>query len=114
MATTKIWAIKNNLPYSLRYIHNPEKTDGALFGYDITKALHYAAAPSKTEQCLFVSGINCEADPADAYKEMLSTKKRFGKTGSILAFHCEQSFKVGEVTPEQAHEIGIKLAEEMW
>ena len=38
----------------------------------------------------------------------------FGKEGGILAFHGEQSFKEGEVTPELAHEIGVKLAEEMW
>lgn len=37
-----------------------------------------------------------------------------GKTDRILAFHGEQSFKEGEVTPELAHEIGVRLANEMW
>ena len=31
-----------------------------------------------------------------------------------MAFHGYQSFEKGEVTPEVAHEIGVKLAEEMW
>ena len=33
---------------------------------------------------------------------------------SILTFHGYQSFDKGEVTPEIAHEIGVRLAEEMW
>ena len=36
------------------------------------------------------------------------------KKSGILAFHAYQSFAKGEVTPEVAHEIGVKLAEEMW
>lgn len=36
------------------------------------------------------------------------------KKKGILAFHGYQSFKEGEVTPEIAHEIGVRLAEEMW
>lgn len=38
----------------------------------------------------------------------------YGKENGILAFHAYQSFNEGEVTPEIAHEIGVKLAEEMW
>ena len=34
--------------------------------------------------------------------------------GGIQGFHAFQSFAEGEVTPEQAHTIGVKLAEEMW
>ena len=47
-------------------------------------------------------------------EDMINTKKRFNKTDGILAYHAYQSFKENEVTPELAHEIGIKLAEEMW
>lgn len=45
---------------------------------------------------------------------MKFTKERFGKTDGILAFHGYQSFKENEVTPDVAHEIGIKFAEEMF
>ena len=41
-------------------------------------------------------------------------KKLYEKEKGILAFHGYQSFKEGEVTPEIAHEIGVRLAEEMW
>jgi hypothetical protein len=36
------------------------------------------------------------------------------KTGGILAYHGYQSFQPGEVTPEQAHQIGVELARRMW
>lgn len=38
----------------------------------------------------------------------------YGKENGILAFHAYQSFNEGEVTPKIAHEIGVKLANEMW
>ena len=45
---------------------------------------------------------------------MLITKQQYNKMGGIQGFHAFQSFAEGEVTPEQAHAIGVKLAEEMW
>ena len=49
-----------------------------------------------------------------AFEEMKITKESFNKTEGTQGFHAFQSFKEGEVTPEQCHEIGLKLAEEMW
>ena len=45
---------------------------------------------------------------------MMSVKHRYGKEDGIMAYHVIQAFAPGEVTPEVAHEIGIKLAERMW
>ncbi len=66
----------------------------------------------KTEEFFYVSGINCEI--ATALQQMNQTKRLFNKTKGILGFHGYQSFKEGEVTPELAHEIGVRLANEMW
>lgn len=66
----------------------------------------------KTEEFFFVSGINCEIETA--LQQMNQTKRLFNKTKGILGFHGYQSFKEGEVTPELAHKIGVKLANEMW
>lgn len=52
--------------------------------------------------------------PDTAFYEMTNTKKQFFKTGGIECYHGYQSFVKGEVTAEQAHEIGVKLAEEIW
>ena len=59
-----------------------------------------------------MSGVNC--NPKTALEEMTITKEQYGKAGGILGFHAFQSFAEREVTPEQCHAIGVRLAEEMW
>lgn len=61
---------------------------------------------------MFVSTINCSKQ--DPYGDMMATKRRFGKLGGNVAFHAFQSFKTGEVTPEEAHAIGLETARRMW
>ncbi len=112
MAVTKIWSIKLNINDALKYIANPEKTVNP----DLKNALHYAGNEAKTyvgeEKTLYVTGVNCKAE--SAYDEMFKVQKRFNKVGGNVAYHAYQSFKRGEVTPEVAHKVGVKLAEKMW
>jgi len=116
MATTKIWDIKGRVDTLINYAANPEKTEGKRYSEKQIQALHdvmdYAFDDYKTERSLFVSGVNTTPDTAK--RKMHQTKLRYGKTDGIVAFHAIQSFKPGEVTPELAHEIGKKLAKEMW
>ena len=111
MAVTEIWKVKSRLDHVLKYTTDVEKTDGENYK-ELHNVLDYTKEDYKTEQQLYVSGINCM--PETAYDEMIITKKRYNKEGGILAFHAFQSFAHGEVTPELCHEIGMKLAEEMW
>ena len=74
--------------------------------------MSYTTRADKTEEKLYVSGINCI--PAIAVEQMIITKKQFAKNDGRIAFHGFQSFKPNEVTPDIAHEIGMKLAKEMW
>lgn len=60
----------------------------------------------------YLSGVNCT--PTTARSEMMAVKKRYRKDEGIMAFHGYQSFAPGECTPAMAHEIGLKLAEELW
>ena len=111
MATTKIWPVHDSLKRLVDYAGNPEKTEYS----DLYQALHYAANPDKTageERMFFVTGINCDANRA--YEQMTDVKKRFGKEDGNVAYHAYQSFKPGEVTPEQCHAIGLELARELW
>ena len=116
MATTKIWDIKGRVDILINYAANPEKTDGNKYTEKQIQALHdvmdYASDDYKTERSLYVSGVNTTPDTAK--RKMHQTKLRYGKTDGIVAFHAIQSFKPGEVTPEIAHEIGKRLAKEMW
>ena len=116
MATTKIWDIKGRVDSLINYAANPEKTEGKRYSEKQIQALHdvmdYASDDYKTERSLFVSGVNTTPDTAK--HKMHQTKLRYGKMDGIVAFHAIQSFKPGETTPDIAHEIGIKLAKEMW
>ena len=111
IATVSVWKIDNNLGQVIKYTTDKDKTD--LDNYsDLEKSLEYIKDEFKTEDKLFVSGINCSPDTA--LKDMVRVKNQFNRKQGVLGFHAYQSFKEGEVTPEQAHQIGIQLAKEMW
>lgn len=116
MATTSLWKVEARLDKVLKYISNIEKIKNKNYTNDLYKSLHntieYAKADFKTEKQFYVTGINC--NEKTALQDMILTKKHFGKEKGILAFHGYQSFAEGEVTAEQAHRIGIRLAEELW
>lgn len=61
---------------------------------------------------MFVLGINCSKH--NAYNEMIAVKRCFGGRGQNIAYHGYQNFAVGEVTPEEAHQIGMESAWQMW
>ena len=111
MATVGIWSVKNNLSRVIDYVSDEKKVDEQTFK-DLHNELEYISDDYKTEEKKYVTGINCST--INACKEMKEIKKHFQKEDGIIAFHAYQSFKEGEVTPEQAHNIGIQLAEEMW
>lgn len=108
MATTKIWAVKDNLKRLVNYASNPEKT---VIDDDLWQVIHYSSNQRKTqpdEKTMFVTGVSCSA--GNAYTEMVLVKKYFGKIGGNVAYHAYQSFKPAE----QCHEIGVKLAKSLW
>jgi len=116
MATTAIWKVSNRLDHVLDYVMNIEKTKRNNIEKDVYYSLHtfkeYEDMNFITEEQSYITGINCT--PETAYEDMMLTKERFNKKDGILAFHSFQSFKKNEVSPEKAHEIGVKLAQEMW
>ncbi len=117
MATTRIWSISGRLDYVINYVQNPEKTDGSKYYTDtelqaLQDVIDYTENPSKTEERLYVTGIN--VSPDIARDQMVMTKQQYGKMDKILAYHGYQSFLPGEVTPDQAHQIGIELARRLW
>lgn len=111
IATVAIWKVSSNLKHVINYISDSDKTDLSNF-VDLENSLEYIKDEFKTEKKLFVDGINC--NPKNALNEMIDIKKKFMKTDGVLGWHAYQSFKEGEVSPEEAHKIGIELANEMW
>lgn len=106
MAITKIIAIRDRLDKRVNYAVNGEKTT-------LDAGITYATNPEKTEQHFFTSALNCESCET-AYAEMQVTKRRFGKLGGVVGYHFIQSFAPGEVTPEQAHAIGVVFARRLF
>ncbi len=93
MAVTKIKAIRGTLSKALAYIMNPEKTDDKIL----------------------ISSYGCATETAA--QEFEWTRKIAEQQGmnpvKIIARHVIQSFDVGEVSPELAHEIGKQFADEI-
>lgn len=113
MATTGFWPVKGSLIDVVNYADNPDKTTNPKYlDKDLANALKYVENDSKTDMKMFVSGINCPT--VRAYEQMMATKRRYGKLGGNVAYHGYQSFRSGEVTPEEAHKIGIETAKRMW
>ena len=116
MAVCEIWDVRGRLDHPIDYAENPEKTANPKYTEADLQAMvdvmEYATNKDKTEQRFFVTGINC--DPTTARDEMMITKAGWSDTSEIVCYHGFQSFKHGEVTPEIAHEVGVKLAERMW
>lgn len=89
MAVTKTHPIKSTLKAAIDYICNPAKTDGKLL----------------------VSAYGCAAETADI--EFAWTRRHAIDKGTNLGRHMIQAFEPGEVSPEEAHEIGMQLAKEI-
>ena len=113
MATTGFWPVKGRLKDVINYAQNPDKTiERKYLDDDLAATLNYVENSDKTDQTMYVSGINCPKKRA--YEQMMTTKRRFGKLGGNVAYHGYQSFQAGEVTPEEAHRIGLETARRMW
>lgn len=126
MAVTSLWAVKGWLGKVVLYVEDPEKIsdpkryeERGSSTQDLDDVIRYAVDQEKTtlpEEIPYrqrlVSGVNC--NPATARQEMLAVKRRFGKEDGVVAYHGYQSFAPGECSPELAHELGLKLACQLW
>ena len=116
MATTAIWKIQKRLDHVISYTTDETKTNNKDYGQELYNDLHntidYIEESYKTEKQSYVTCLNCSKETA--LEEMIITKKQFNKTDGILGYHAYQSFAENEVTPELAHLIGVRLAEEVW
>ena len=100
MAATKLIALHQNKGLSL------EQT--------LIKRCDYVKNPNKTEAGEYISSYACNPDAIE--EEFLISKRAYedktGRTqqGDIIAYQIRQSFKPGEITPEEANKIGYETA----
>ena len=88
MAVTKILSRKARMDVCINYVLNGGKTNEKIY-----TAYHLCGS-------------------ADPFRDMMATKRRYGKTDGIQCFHIIQSFTPGEIKPEQALEIAKRFCEE--
>ena len=113
MAITGFWPIGDNISRIINYTVNPEKTIAPEdMTDDLKKVLRYTSDPGKTDKLMYVSALNCPWQ--QAYEWMTATKKRYGKLGGNTCYHGFQSFYGKEVSPEEAHALGMETARRMW
>ncbi len=117
MAVTAIWPIKGRVDDAIRYAANPAKTTEkkqrkkpSLFAVD--EVIEYAVDETKTEELMYVTGINCTV--GNAIRRFKEDLIRCGDKSERVCYHGYQSFAEGEVDAFTAHEIGKKLAERLW
>ena len=104
MAYTSVIPVRR-LDRAEKYVMNKEKTTAV----SLQDALDYAANRDKTEQSCFESSYACTLETA--FADMRQTKERWHKLGGVQGYHLVQSFAVGEVTPELAHQIAKELTD---
>ena len=97
MAVLQIHVIREQLRHRIDYVMNQEKT--------ACKGFHSFFGIKDT----LTSGFTCACD--EAYQQMMETKQHEKKTDKVLGYHYIQSFKPGEVTPEEAHQVGCEFIE---
>lgn len=81
----------------------------------LSERIDYGKNPEKTEDGTFISFYACDPETADA-AFTLSKREYFQLTGrkqdsDVIAYQVRQSFKPGEITPEEANRIGYEFAE---
>ena len=117
MAVTSLWPIKGRVKAVIEYANDPTKVKDSSQSeqaalHSVSGVLEYAANEMKTEKRMYAHGINCSLDTAA--EQFTATKRFWHKAGGRTAYHGYQSFRSGEVSAEQAHEIGMELARRLW
>ena len=87
-------------------------------GKSVAKSLSdrtdYAKNGEKTENGQFISSYACQAETVD--EEFMLSKREYERLtgrhpkGNIIAYQIRQSFKPGEITPEEANQVGYETA----
>ena len=112
MATTKIWDVKSHLSQLIAYVANVEKTIEKFDDETLQALVSYGIDDLKTEERKLVTPINCTVENAPTEMARLNSMSK--SKSDTVAYHAYQSFARGEVDAETAHQIGIKLANELW
>lgn len=81
----------------------------------LMRSVEYVMQDEKTGSGRYITGLNLlPLEPQDVVDSFYFTKKSWMKESGRVAYHWEQSFKPGEVSPAEAHQIGLEFAEKVF
>lgn len=81
----------------------------------ISDIIDYVANPKKTDNGRLITGYACDSRTADAEfllakRQYIAATGRVRGTDDVIAYHVRQSFRPGEITPEEANRLGVEFA----
>ena len=81
----------------------------------ISAIIDYVANPQKTDQGRLITGYACDSRTADAEfllakRQYIATTGRVRGADEVIAYHVRQSFRPGEIIPEEANRLGVEFA----
>ena len=81
----------------------------------ISRVIDYIANPEKTDYGRLITGFGCDSRVADAEfllmkRQYLASTGRARGSDDVIAYHVRQSFRPGEITPEDANRLGVEFA----
>ena len=81
----------------------------------ISDIIDYVANPQKTDNGRLITGFACDSRTVDAEfllakRQYISATGRVRGADDVIAYHVRQSFRPGEITPEEANRLGVEFA----
>ena len=81
----------------------------------ISDIIDYLANPKKTDNGRLITGYACDSRTADAEfllakRQYIAATGRVRGTDDVIAYHVRQSFRPGEISPEEANRLGVEFA----
>ena len=81
----------------------------------ISDIIDYVANPKKTDNGRLITGYACDSRTVDAEfllakRQYIAATGRVRGTDDVIAYHVRQSFRPGEITPEEANRLGVEFA----
>ena len=107
---------KGGLPTATTYFKKHKISKGETIAQSLKDRFDYGKNPDKTEGGELISSYGCDHMTADAefllskakYKAVTGREQR--RDADVLCYQIRQSFKPGEITPEEANKVGYETA----
>lgn len=88
---------------------------GRTVGTAITDIIDYVKNPEKTDNGKLITSWQCDSRIADSQffyskQQYIRNTGRIRGSDDVIAYHLRQSFRPGEITPDEANRLGYELA----